>query len=101
MRLASTEDIPTETGLRVDTDTLRIALFRVDDEIFAIGDRCSHEEASLSEGDLFDDEVECPKHGSAFDVRTGAVLSLPATDPVPSYNVVVEDDDVYLLLEDQ
>lgn len=100
IRLASVSEIPDETGLRVDTDTLRLALFRVGDEVYAIGDRCSHEEASLAEGDLFDYEIECPLHGSAFDVRDGAVLTLPATQPVPSYEVVVEGDDIYLIMED-
>jgi 3-phenylpropionate/trans-cinnamate dioxygenase ferredoxin subunit len=53
----------------------------------------------LSEGELFGTEVECPRHGSAFDVTTGAVLSLPATKPVPVYDVKVEDGFVFLRLE--
>ena len=101
IRLASVGDIPDETGLRVDIDGYRIALFRVEGDIYGIADRCSHEEASLAEGDLFDDEIECPKHGSAFNVRTGAVLNLPATEPVARYDVVVEGDDVYLILEEE
>jgi 3-phenylpropionate/trans-cinnamate dioxygenase ferredoxin subunit len=75
---------------------LRIALFRVDDAVYAIGDRCSHAEASLSEGELFDDEVECPRHGAVFDVTSGEPLSLPATAPVPTYAVKVEEGDVYV-----
>ena len=65
-------------------------------EVFAIGDRCSHAEASLAEGEVFDHEVECPRHGSEFDLRTGKALSLPATRPVPTYQVSVEDGVVYL-----
>ena len=65
-------------------------------EVFAIGDRCSHAEASLSEGEVFDHEVECPRHGSTFDLRTGKPQSLPATKPVPTYLVQIEDGNVYV-----
>ena len=58
-------------------------MFRVGDVVYAIGDRCSHAEASLAEGEIFDGEVECPRHGSAFDLATGMPQTLPATRPVP------------------
>ena len=64
-----------------------------------IGDRCSHAEASLSEGELFGYDVECPRHGSEFDVRTGRPASLPATRPVPVYQVKVEAGRLMVLLE--
>ncbi len=64
--------------------------------LYAIGDRCSHAEASLSEGDVFDGEVECPKHGAAFDIVTGAALTLPATQPVHTYTTEVRDGDLYI-----
>ena len=88
--------VPSGRGLRVDIGEHRIALFRIGDDIYAIGDRCSHAEASLSEGEVFGTEVECPRHGSAFDLRTGEALSLPATKPVPVYDVKVEGSMVYL-----
>lgn len=94
------ESLPREKGFRVDVGEHRVALFRVGEEVYAVGDRCSHAEASLSEGEVFDTEVECPRHGSAFDLRTGRALSLPATRPVPSYRVSVEEGTVYLTLED-
>ncbi len=78
----------------------RIAMFRVGDAVYAIGDRCSHAEASLSEGEIFDGEVECPRHGSAFDLATGTPQTLPATRPVPVYAVEVVDGDVYVTIED-
>ena len=69
-----------------------VGLYRRGDEVFAIGDICSHEETYLSEGEFDTEEleVECPLHGSRFDVRTGSVRILPATRPVPSYAVRVE-----------
>jgi 3-phenylpropionate/trans-cinnamate dioxygenase ferredoxin subunit len=84
--------------LRVDIDDHRVAIFLVDGEVFAIGDRCSHAEASLAEGEIYDHEIECPRHGSAFDLRSGKPLTLPATKPVPVYSVTVEDGTVVLEL---
>lgn len=81
-------------GTCVEADGTRIALFRVEGEIRAIGDRCSHAEASLSEGDVFDTEVECPRHGATFDLTTGEALTLPATRPVPTFPVRVVDGTV-------
>ncbi len=96
------ERVPEGAGLRVDIDDLRIALFRIGADVYAIGDRCSHAEASLAEGEVFDTEVECPRHGSAFDLVTGEPQALPATKPVPVYDAKVEDGVVYLRIgEDQ
>jgi 3-phenylpropionate/trans-cinnamate dioxygenase ferredoxin subunit len=62
----------------------------------AIGDTCSHADISLSEGFVEGDRLECWAHGATFDLRTGAALTLPATDPVPVYDVSVVDGDVYV-----
>ncbi|HJR92356.1 MAG TPA: non-heme iron oxygenase ferredoxin subunit [Acidimicrobiia bacterium] len=99
IKIVEVERVPQGAGIRVDVADDRIALFRIGSDVYAIGDRCSHAEASLSEGEVFGTEVECPRHGSAFDLTTGAVLSLPATKPVPVYDVKVEDGFVYLRLE--
>ncbi|MGH8951332.1 MAG: non-heme iron oxygenase ferredoxin subunit [Acidimicrobiia bacterium] len=100
VEIGAFEALPRDRGIRVTMGDERIAMFRVGEEVFAIGDRCSHAEASLAEGEVFDHEVECPRHGSEFDLRTGKALSLPATKPVPTYEVVVEDGIVYLILEE-
>lgn len=96
IRTVEAGQVPEGSGLRVDIGEHRIALFRIGSDVYAIGDRCSHAEASLSEGDVFGNEVECPRHGSAFDITTGSVLSLPATQPVPVYDVKVEDGAVFV-----
>ena len=98
VKVAEFSDLKEGVGLKVDLDEHRIAVFLVDGSIFAIGDRCSHAEASLAEGEVFDDEVECPRHGSTFDLRTGEPKSLPATKPVPVYTVSIEDGNVYVAL---
>ena len=99
MEVTQLDSLPRDRGVRVSIGEHRIAVFRVGDQVYAIGDRCSHAEASLSEGELWDTSVECPRHGSEFDLKTGEALSLPATKPVPVYDVSVEEGTVYLELE--
>ena len=100
-KIAATASLPDGRGVRIEAGSHCIAVFRIGDDVLAVGDRCSHAEASLSEGDLFDFEIECPRHGATFDLRTGKALSLPATKPVPVYESKIEDGDLYLLLEDR
>ena len=98
-KIAPVEDLPQGRGVRVDFGDTRIALFRIDEEVYAIADRCSHAEASLSEGPLFDKSVECPRHGSEFDLASGKPSSLPATKPVPVYPTRVDDGILFIDLE--
>lgn len=99
LRVGRLEDLVPGEGVRVEEGEHRVAVFRIGDEVYAIGDRCSHAEASLAEGELFDTEVECPRHGSAFDVTSGKPLTLPATTPVPVYEVVIDDGTVFVEVE--
>jgi 3-phenylpropionate/trans-cinnamate dioxygenase ferredoxin subunit len=73
-----------------------VGLYRVGDSVFAVHDVCTHEEAYLSEGDFDPEEleVECPLHGSRFNVETGEVRILPATRPVATYQVRIEGDEI-------
>jgi 3-phenylpropionate/trans-cinnamate dioxygenase ferredoxin subunit len=98
-RIAALAEVPHGTGLRVVVAGHRIALFRIGDDVYGIGDRCSHAEASLSEGELFDELVECPRHGSEFDITTGEPHTLPATRPVPVYKIIREHDDLFVEVE--
>ena len=99
--VAPLSDFPDTNGLRVETAGHRIAIFKVGDAVYALGDRCSHAEASLAEGEVFDDEVECPRHGAAFGLEDGEARTLPATSPVPTYQVDVEDGVVYLTIDEE
>lgn len=67
-----------------------------DGNLYAVDDTCSHEDWSLSDGEVIGMCVECTKHGSQFDLRTGAPLQMPAVEPVAVYEVTVEGDDVYV-----
>lgn len=77
-----------------------LAVVRIENTFYAIGDRCSHADVSLSDGTVWDDEceLECPKHGSTFSLKTGEPQSFPATRPVPTYSVGTVGDDVVVYL---
>jgi len=91
--IGRTADIPPGHAARVEIDDVPVAIFNVNGTFYAIDDTCSHAEASLSEGDLDPDRcaIECPLHGSSFDLCTGEPLSLPAVEPVRVHHVDVED----------
>jgi 3-phenylpropionate/trans-cinnamate dioxygenase ferredoxin subunit len=93
-QVARLDELPEEGGKQVTVRGELIGLYRAGDEVFAIGDICTHEEAYLHEGDFDKDdmEVECPLHGSRFDVRDGSVRILPATKPITTYEVRIEGD---------
>lgn len=98
LRVGQLLDLPDGSGVRIENGEDAIAVFRVGDAVYAIGDRCSHAEASLAEGELFDHEVECPRHGAEFDIATGKPLSLPATKPVPTYPTSIVDGEVIVTI---
>ncbi len=96
-RVASASDVEPESLRRVEAGGIAICLAHAEDgNFYAIGDVCTHEEYSLSDGDLWDMSVECPQHGSRFDLRDGHVTGLPAVIPATTYPVTVEDGDVYV-----
>ena len=99
VRVAALDELEPGSVRRVDLGEHTVALFRVEGDVYAIGDRCSHAEASLSEGELDELEIECPRHGALFDITTGEALSLPATRPVPRYRADVRDGAIFLQLE--
>jgi 3-phenylpropionate/trans-cinnamate dioxygenase ferredoxin subunit len=93
-------DVPEGEARRFVMDHRAVAVANLGEGTFlAVDDTCSHAEASLSEGevDMDDETIECPRHGSVFDLRSGRPKSLPATEPVRAYRVKVEGD--VLLLE--
>ena len=93
VKVARTSDIEPGQAKIVDVKGKEIALFNIGGEYFAIDNMCTHEEASLAEGEVSGYEVTCPLHGAKFDVRTGQVLGPPAYDDVASYAVRVTSSD--------
>ncbi|HLX61366.1 MAG TPA: non-heme iron oxygenase ferredoxin subunit [Planctomycetota bacterium] len=90
-KACASSELAEGAGKCVTLRNKRIALFRVHGKVHAIDDTCTHDEASLAEGTLIDDDgrcvVECPWHGAHFDLCTGAALTLPAVTPVRAYAV--------------
>jgi 3-phenylpropionate/trans-cinnamate dioxygenase ferredoxin component len=100
VRLCGVDEMETGTAKRFDLAGHRICLVRIEDDFYAVGDRCSHANFSLAEGEVYPEEreIECWKHGSTFSLLDGEPQSLPATKPVPVYTVVVKDGDVMVEL---
>ena len=96
IRLCAADEVKPGTAKRFDVEGHRIALVRIGEDFYALGDECSHEDYSLSEGEVLEDEceIECWKHGSTFSLTTGEPQSLPAVKPVPVYEIVRDGDDV-------
>jgi 3-phenylpropionate/trans-cinnamate dioxygenase ferredoxin subunit len=100
MRICAVEDIKPGKALRIKVGDLAIALVRTPSgEVRALDDKCSHGEISLSEGFVDEDTIECWAHGAKFSLTTGEPLSLPAYEPVATYEVLIKDNDIYLEIE--
>ena len=101
VRVASVDEVPLESLKAVRVDETEICLAHAEDgNFYAINDVCTHENFLLSMGELFEMDVECPQHGSRFNLVTGKVTGLPAVIPAKTYPVSVEGDDVYIEVSD-
>jgi 3-phenylpropionate/trans-cinnamate dioxygenase ferredoxin component len=98
VELCRLEELPDGGARRFEVDGHAIAVVRIGEDVYAIGDQCSHQDISLSEGEVDADDrtLECWKHGSTFDLRTGKPETLPATRPVPTYEVAVREGTVFV-----
>jgi nitrite reductase/ring-hydroxylating ferredoxin subunit len=90
VKVAETKDIQSSNIRAIDLDGERVGIVNVDRSYYAIGNVCTHLGGPLNEGKLEGYDVECPWHGSKFDVRTGEPTRPPAQQPVPAYEVKVE-----------
>ncbi len=102
--IARTEDIPEGEARRFEFGGHEIAVANLGDgEFRALGDVCSHAQAFLHEGEVDAEErtIECPRHGSVFDLESGRPVSLPATLPVPTYAIKVEGEEIKVELKDE
>ena len=92
-------DVAENSSALFETDTQQIALFNCKGQFYAIDDMCSHAEASLSEGEVYDCKVECPLHGAEFDLKTGEAFTLPATKSVKTYKTEINDGYIYVEMD--
>lgn len=92
--VAKADDLREEEVMVVQAGGRRMALCRVAGEIYCVDDVCTHDGGPLGEGFVIDHEIECPRHGARFDLRTGEVTALPATAPIHTYRARVQDGEV-------
>lgn len=98
--IARTADVEPGCALQVNLEGRPpLALVRLADEFFVINDTCTHGEASLSEGEIINGDIECPFHSGCFDIRTGAATVFPCAKALTVYPVKVEDDQVFAALD--
>jgi 3-phenylpropionate/trans-cinnamate dioxygenase ferredoxin subunit len=100
IEVAAAADFPPGSTKIVRQGSLFVGVYNCGGQLYAIEDRCSHDDGPLCEGDWDEDlcRVICPRHGSAFDLSTGTPRSLPATEPVETYPVRVVDGAIVLEL---
>lgn len=96
VKVARTSDVPVGSRYWVEFEEDTVVLFNVNGTYYAIADLCTHDDGPLENGSLEGYEVECPRHGARFDIRNGTALCLPATTPVPTFQVKVVGDDIFI-----
>jgi 3-phenylpropionate/trans-cinnamate dioxygenase ferredoxin subunit len=96
-RVCALSELEQDSAIRVEVDGVAIAVVRdSNDDVHAIGDVCTHGDISLAEGFVDGDTIECWAHGSAFSLLSGKPLNLPAYEPVPVFEVIIDGDDVLI-----
>jgi len=96
VKAAKKSDIPEGRVMVVEVGDEEVALCNVNGEIYAIANLCTHDHGPLNAGHLYGEEIECPRHGARFNVRTGEVKVLPAVMPLPTFDVSVRGDDIFV-----
>ena len=89
-------DLPDGSMTTVDIAGLHLLLARIGGEVHAVSGTCSHEEADLGLGFIVEDRITCPLHLSSFDLKTGAVLNPPATQPLKTFNVKIQGGTIFV-----
>ncbi|OQA45945.1 MAG: 3-phenylpropionate/cinnamic acid dioxygenase ferredoxin subunit [Chloroflexi bacterium ADurb.Bin325] len=96
VKVARVEDIRPGEKKIFEVDGVLVVLVNLDGEFYAIENTCTHDGGPLGEGKIQNGQIICPRHGARFDIRTGAALTLPAVDPTATYEVRVQDGDIYI-----
>ncbi len=94
VKVGKISEVPPGTAKVFEVGGREIAVCNVDGELYGVDDVCTHDEGSLDQGVLEGYEIECPRHGARFDVRSGEVKALPAVLPIDTFGVRVEGDDI-------
>lgn len=97
--ICPTDELPVSARMLVDLGHKTIVLANIEGEIFGVSSICSHDECDLSEGSIEGFEIVCPCHGARFDIRTGKALRLPAVKAIQSYQVVISENMINIMIE--
>ena len=100
VKVAALSDVPPGTICYTKIGEEYLSVVNVDGTVYAVSDFCSHAYCNLSDGWMEDDAIVCPCHDSRFSVKTGEVLTPPATEPIPTFDVLVEGDDILVAPKD-
>lgn len=98
VKVASVSEIPDPGKEMFEVDDRLVVVVHVEGLFYCIDDVCTHDGGPLGDGQLCGFEIACPRHGAKFDVRTGAALTMPATEPTASHEVKIVDDQVFVKL---
>ena len=96
VQVARVSDIAPGERMWIEFEEETVILFNVNGTFYCIADLCTHDDGPLEDGVIVGYEVECPRHGARFDVRTGAPRCLPAVTPVPTYEVKIEGEEIFV-----
>ena len=96
IKICDLSEIPNGSIKKFEINDEEITICNINNQIFAINNNCSHDEASLQEGFIDGYEIECPMHGAKFDIRTGEVTCLPAVSPIKTYNIKINNGAIEL-----
>jgi 3-phenylpropionate/trans-cinnamate dioxygenase ferredoxin subunit len=99
VKVAAVGEVAPGQKKQIDLDGVEVVLCNVDGEYCAIEDVCTHDGAPLGNGRLRGDQITCPRHGARFSVKTGAALSMPAVEPVDTYPVKIDGNDIFIEVE--
>ena len=98
VKVARTDEVSEGRAKRVEAQGQRLALARVDGQVYAVQDLCTHDNGPLGDGEVIGETIECPRHGARFDVKTGRPVTLPAVVPVKTFPVKTEGDEIWVQL---
>ena len=96
VRICALDEVPEQGTFGVEVNGTPMVIVKSNGEVYALDEFCTHEEVSLVDGEIYDHTVECWLHGSCFDLRSGKPTGPPATKPLTTYQLRVEDGDVYV-----
>ncbi|MBW3539591.1 MAG: non-heme iron oxygenase ferredoxin subunit [Planctomycetes bacterium] len=94
-RIANIAEVPSGGRKPVVVDETPALLLRVGDDFYCIEDTCTHDGQAMTNGPVSRCEITCPRHGARFDIRTGAALCMPATEPIATFDVKIRDGEIY------